>query len=136
MSAFKTNNLGSWLREKGEHFKDKRRGLKASDAVDLTIKPKQKTTFVPPEKVKPKKVVKPKKPKKEVKKPLPAPVKRKLAPKGTNVKLKQAAQVAVKAAKKLARSEKKKPEVKPKMSDVIDLSGDTAEPEMDWSMFD
>ena len=121
MAAYKVNNLGSWLREKGDRFKDKRKGLKASDAVDLTKEPKkkQKTETIPAEKPKKKK----KKPAAPKPKPAPAPVKKKrLAPKGTNVKLKQAAQVAVKAAKKFARSEKKKPDVKPKMKDVIDLS--------------
>ena len=130
MAAYKVNNLGSWLREKGDRFKDKRKGLKKEDAVDLTEEPKkkQKTETIPDEK--PKKKKKPAAPKP---KPVPAPVKKKrLAPKGTNVKLKQAAQVAVKAAKKLARSETKKPDIKPKMKDVIDLSADVEDAEPDW----
>ena len=126
LAAYKVNNLGDWLRKKGDRFQDKRKGLKKEDAVDLTEAPKKKKKVLAVEKKK-------KKPAAPKPKPAPAPVKKKkLAPKGTNVKLKKAAQVAVKAAKKLARSEKK-PDIKPKMADVIDLSADVDEPdEVDW----
>ena len=80
MAASKSNNLGDWLRTKGNKFGD----VPAKARKGTNGKPKAAPKKVAPKKVAPKKVVLPK--------PKPKPKKKKLSSKGTVVALKKKAE--------------------------------------------
>ena len=110
LAAKGANNLGQWLRKKGDKFEGKPKGFKEDQQ-----KPKPKKQAPAP---KPKKAAPPKKapPKKAPPKPKPKP---KVVPKKPMQILKKKASDAAKRQQAAAR---KRPAVKTKMIDVVDLS--------------
>lgn len=111
LAATGANNLGQWLRKKGDTFEGKPKGFKAEEQ-----KPKPKKQAPPKKPVpKPKPVAKKVAPKKA---PPPKPKKLKVIPKKMHVLKKKASE----AAKQQQAAARKRPAAKPKMIDVIDLS--------------
>ena len=112
LAATGANNLGQWLRAKGDKFEGKPKGFKAEEQ-----KPKPKKQAPPKKPVpKPKPVAKKVAPKKVA--PPPKPKKLKVIPKKMHVLKKKASE----AAKQQQAAARKRPAAKPKIIDVIDLS--------------
>ena len=137
-AASKVNNLGTWLRVRGQGFKEvpsnAKKGSNGKDAKPKKVAPKK----VVPKKVAPKKVVPkkvaPKQAPKVVKKIAPKAQKRKLGSKKTTV-----AQILKKKAEAKARANTKAghPLSKTKAPEVVakKAAAKEEEPQFDWDNF-
>lgn len=118
LAATGANNLGQWLRKKGDTFEGKPKGFKAEEQKPKPKPKKQAPPKKPAPKPKPKPVPKKVAPKKVAPpKPKPKP-KLKVIPKKMHVLKKKASE----AAKQQQAAARKRPAAKPKMIDMIDLS--------------